>query len=529
MTAWWRGGVLYQLYPRSFADSNGDGVGDLRGAIDRLDYVEWLGVDGIWLNPTMPSPNDDWGYDVSDYLGVHPELGTLADLDELIGEAGARNIRVLLDLVPNHTSSEHPWFRDARSSRAARHRDWYVWADPRADGSPPNNWVSTFGGPAWTFDEQTRQYYLHNFLATQPDLNWWNDEVRQAFDEILRFWFQRGVAGFRIDVAHGIVKDRELRDNPPVDDASEWWNRRRGQRPVYNMNRPEVHDVLRRWRAVGDAYEPPRILVGETVVFELESLMAFYGTGHDELHMAFNFPFVHSPFDADVLRAVVEETERLTPPDAWPVWTLSNHDVVRVATRWAGGDEAKMRCALVILLTLRGTAVVYYGDEIGMREVELAHEDVLDPVGKRGWPEERGRDGARTPMQWTADPGAGFTAPTADPWLPLGDHARVNVAAQRADPASTLTLCRDLIALRRSTPELLEGAYESVATPSGVWAWRRGRAIAVAVNLSGAAARVDGLTGSVAVGTRRERDGERADGRLTLEPSEAVVVERRAS
>ena len=297
--SWWRNGVLYQIYPRSFADSDGDGVGDLRGVIDRLDHLEWLGVDGIWLNPTMPSPNADWGYDVADYRAVHPELGTLADLDEMIAEAGKRGIRVLLDLVPNHTSDRHAWFQDALTGRDARYRDYYVWADPKPDGSPPNNWQSTFGGPAWTLDERSGQYYLHNFLPAQPDLNWWSEAVREEFDDILRFWFERGVAGFRIDVCHAIVKDRELRDDPPAgpDDhpkIQEW-----GWRHVYSMNRPEVHDVLRRWRSVAD---PDRILVGETYVLELAQLFPFYGAGEDELHMAFNFLFVHADLDAAQLR-----------------------------------------------------------------------------------------------------------------------------------------------------------------------------------------------------------------------------------
>ncbi len=313
---WWRDGVLYQIYPRSFADSDGDGVGDLRGLIDRLDHLEWLGVDGIWLNPTMPSPNADWGYDVADYRAVHPDLGTLADLEKMIAEAGKRGIRVLLDLVPNHTSDRHEWFRDALTGRDAAHRDYYVWADPKPDGSLPNNWQSTFGGPAWTLDEHSGQYYLHNFLAAQPDLNWWSEEVREEFDDILRFWFDRGVAGFRIDVCHAIVKDRELRDDPPAgpDDhpkIQEW-----GWRHVYSMNRPEVHDVLRRWRAVAD---PDRLGVGETYVLELAQLLPFYGAGEDELHMAFNFLFVHSSLDAAQLRAVVEGVEAGLPEASWPV------------------------------------------------------------------------------------------------------------------------------------------------------------------------------------------------------------------
>ncbi len=312
---WWREGVLYQIYPRSFADSNGDGVGDLQGLIGRLDHLEWLGVDGIWLNPTMPSPNDDWGYDVSDYCGVHPELGTLEDLDALVAAAGERGIRVLLDLVPNHTSSEHAWFVDALSGRDAEFRDYYVWADPVPGGGPPNNWESNFGGSAWQWHEPTGQYYLNNFLPTQPDLNWWNEDVRVAFDDVLRFWFDRGIAGFRIDVCHAIVKDRELRDDPAVTPDDHPEVRRRAVKQVFSMNRPEVHDVLRRWRGVADGHDPRAILVGETYVLNLDSLMPYYGNGEDELNLAFNFLFVHADLDADELRRIVAGVEEKLPAE----------------------------------------------------------------------------------------------------------------------------------------------------------------------------------------------------------------------
>src|SRR5215213_506840 len=331
--SWWREGVLYQIYPRSFADSGGDGIGDLPGITARLDHLEWLGIDGIWLNPTMPSPNHDWGYDVADYCAVHPDLGTLEDLDELVAEAGRRGIRVLLDLVPNHTSDRHAWFQDALGGRDARHRDFYVWADPADGGGPPNNWLSNFSGSAWTFHEPTGQYYLNQFLPSQPDLNWWNEEVREAIDEVLEFWFDRGVAGFRIDVCHAIVKDRELRDDPPpgLDDHPQIV--KRGLKQVHSMNRPELHDVLRRWRElVGrrDGDEP--VLVGETYVLDLEQLVPFYGLGEDELHLAFNFLFLHADLDPAQMRPIVEGMERMLPQGAWPVWTGSNHDGLRMAT-----------------------------------------------------------------------------------------------------------------------------------------------------------------------------------------------------
>ena len=334
---WWHGATMYQVYVRSFADSDGDGVGDLEGLIDRLDHLSWLGVRGLWLSPTTPSPDRDWGYDVSDYRSVHPDLGDLETFDRLVREAARRRIGILLDLVPNHTSDLHPWFLDARSSRDAAKRDYYVWVDSRADGSPPNNWQSVFGGPAWTLDDPTGQWYLHNFLPEQPDLNWWDERVRDEFDGILRFWLERGVAGFRIDVAHAMVKDRLLRDNPPTTEEDHPIVRRLPLREVHNMNQPEVHDVIRRWRRVVDSFGPGRLLVGETWVFGVERLVPFYGTGRDELDLGFNFPFAFSAFDADELGTVVEATEAALPAGSWPVWMGSNHDIGRLATRWGGG------------------------------------------------------------------------------------------------------------------------------------------------------------------------------------------------
>ncbi|TML24676.1 MAG: hypothetical protein E6G28_00175 [Actinobacteria bacterium] len=305
---WWRGGVLYQIYPRSFADANGDGIGDLPGIVSRLDYLEWLGIDGIWLNPIHPSPNVDWGYDVADYFGVHPDLGTLADVDRLVAEAEGRGIRVLLDLVPNHTSDRHPWFR-ARP-------ELYVWAN-----EIPNNWLAAFGGgSAWTLDPERGRYYLHNFAPEQPDLDWWNPEVREKFERILRFWFDRGVAGFRIDVANALVKDRELRDNPPANENDDPWSRRRGFTPLYNANRPEVHEIYREWRALADGYDPPRVLVGEAWVWDFARWAAFWGTEADELNMAFNFQLLDAPFEADALREVVERTQRPAGVTATRTW-----------------------------------------------------------------------------------------------------------------------------------------------------------------------------------------------------------------
>jgi alpha-glucosidase len=527
---WWRDGTLYQIYPRSYMDSNGDGVGDLRGIIARLDHLQWLGVEGIWLDPVMPSPNTDWGYDVADFCAVDPALGTLADCDALIEEAARRNIRVIMDLVPCHTSTQHPWFLDARSSRDAPYRDWYIWRDPKPDGTLPNNWVNAFNPsePSWTFDEQTGQYYLNTFLPTQADLNWWNPAVRDEFDRILRFWFDRGVAGFRIDVVHMLVKDEQLRDNPPARPDDHWFTRIRGQQQIHNACQPGTHEVLRRWRKICDEYDPPRVLIGETHVHEFELLASFYGKG-DELNLAFNFLLIHAPLEAAELRRIVEGTEAALPDGGWPVWTLGNHDNTRFPTRWANGDPVKARCALVMLFGLRGTPFLYYGDEIGMTDTPVPKERLLDPVGIV-FHGAYGRDPERTPMQWDSEPGFGFSAPGVEPWLPYGDGATYNVARQRHDPGSMLSLTRDLIGLRDAIPELRDGSYRTLRTGrDDVWAWTRGERVVVACNMSDDDAVVDGVHGAVRVGSNRTRDGAAADGALTLSPWEAVIVFRPGS
>ncbi|HWS46516.1 MAG TPA: alpha-amylase family glycosyl hydrolase [Acidimicrobiia bacterium] len=526
---WWKDGVLYQIYPRSYMDTNGDGIGDLRGITERLDHLQWLGIEGIWLDPIMVSPNDDWGYDVADYVDVDPALGTLADADELIEEASKRGIRVILDLVPNHTSGRHPWFVDAKSSRDSRYRDWYVWADPKPDGSVPNNWKMAFdpGRPAWTLDEASGQYYLNQFLPSQPDLNWWNDDVRDAFDDILRFWFDRGVAGFRIDVCHSIVKDRQLRDNPAATPDDHWYVQLMGFRSVYNSCRPEVHDVLRRWRKLAEQYDPPRVLIGETYVLDPNEFASFYGNGDDELNLAFNFMLLHSDFDPRQLRDAVEHAEERLPAHAWPVWTGGNHDSHRFPTRWCDDDPVKARAALVILMGLRGTPFLYYGDEMGMVDTDVPVDRILDPVGLFHGP-RLGRDNERTPMQWTAEPGAGFSKPGVEPWLPYGDYARQNVDRQRHDPDSALSLTRDLIGLRDAIPELRTGAYRTLpASNDRVWAWQRGERTVVACNLSDTEADVACAgPGELRLSTIRARAGEHVSGALHLAPWEAAIVWR---
>jgi alpha-glucosidase len=522
---WWSEGVIYQVYPRSFADSNGDGAGDLRGVIERIDHLAWLGVDAIWFNPTMPSPNRDWGYDVSDYLGVHPDLGTIADLDELLEAAHARGIRVMLDLVPNHTSDRHPWFLDARSSRDARYRDRYVWADPKPDGSPPNNWRSVFdGGSAWELDPATGQYYLHNFDVGQPDLNWWNEGVRDAFDDILRFWFARGVDGFRVDVAQGIVKDELLRDDPIATEDDIFYYRALGTRKSYSMHRPERHEIFRRWRKICQEQSSPAVLLAEAGALDFEELAGYYGN-QDEFQLAFGFEFIHTPFSAGPMRQVVAAIDSAMPSHALPAFSGSNHDACRLATRWCEGDERRVRCALMMLLTLRCAPILYYGDEIGLQDVPIPEDRIVDPIGLAGRPT---RDRGRTPMPWSPEPGFGFTRPGVEPWLPFGDHAGQTVREQLERPDSILHLTRDLIRLRRRLSDLRTGAYIELSAPEGSWAWRRGSGVAVALNLSDRDQLIPEVRGRVMISTSRRGQGESAGDPLCLTPFEGVVVQEDA-
>ena len=468
---WWQKGIIYQIYPRSYQDSNGDGIGDLPGIIRRLDYVQSLGVDAVWLSPIYPSPMHDFGYDVADYVDVHPLFGTLGDLDRLLAEAHKRGLKVLLDLVPNHTSDEHPWFVESRSSRDNPKRDWYIWRDPAPDGGPPNNWLSFFGGPAWTLDERTGQYYLHQFVVQQPELNYRTPEVGEAMLDVMRFWLERGVDGFRVDVIWLMVKDEQFRDEPPNPD----WDGVRmhdSLRHAYTANQPGVHEIIRRMRAVLDEYDE-RMMVGE-LYLPNEELVTYYGRSADECHLPFNFQLIYLDWDARVVRQAVDAYEASLPPGAWPNWVTGNHDRQRVASRLG---QAQARVANMLLLTLRGTPTTYYGEEIGMERVPIPAEFVHDPpaLNQPEIADVVGRDPERTPMQWDGSANAGFAADGVVPWLPVAsDHAERNVERQEADPTSMLSLYRALTRLRRAEPALHAGDYASLdAGAEDVFAYLR--------------------------------------------------------
>ncbi|HTN83170.1 MAG TPA: alpha-amylase family glycosyl hydrolase [Sorangium sp.] len=534
---WWRHDVVYQIYPRSFRDSSGDGVGDLPGILEKLDYLaDVLGVGAVWISPFFRSPMADFGYDVSDYCDVDPLFGTLADFDRLVKEAHARGLKVIVDYVPNHTSDQHPWFVEARASREAPRRDFYVWRDPKPDGSPPNNWLSIFGGPAWELDGATGQYYLHTFLKQQPDFNWRSPAARAAMLDVLRFWLARGVDGFRIDAFHFVMKDPELRDNPPNAAAHAAFHRGLGaydlQLHLHDVAHPDLHDVLRDIRRVLDdagAEGSERVAIGEAHIYDPQRLCAYYGAALDELHLPFNFGLLKAAWQARAVRAVVDAYEAALPPGSWPNYVLGNHDEPRIASR-VGEDQA--RVAMMLLLTLRGTPTLYYGDELGMQDVPIPPDQAQDPWGKNV--EGLGRDPERTPMRWDAGPSAGFCPPAAVPWLPVGgDVDRINVAAQRDDPRSMLTLTRRLLALRRAREALFAGAYASVdheGIPETCYVFTReagGDRVLVALNFSNDACevRLPGVRlGELLVSTHLDREGALGEGGLALRPAEGCVV-----
>ncbi|MFW5748126.1 MAG: alpha-amylase family glycosyl hydrolase [Chloroflexota bacterium] len=531
MAEWWQDAVIYHIYPRSFMDATGDGVGDLPGITQRLDYLDWLGIDAVWISPVYPSPMADFGYDITDHKAIHPMFGTLADMDTLIAEAHKRNIRVILDFVPNHTSNAHPWFIESRSSRDNPRRNWYYWKDPAPGGGPPNNWLSRFDGKsAWEWDEGTQQYYLHTFLVEQPDLNWRNPAVRDAMLDILRFWFDRGVDGFRVDVAYRVMKDRDFRDNPINPDWREGMDRSFRVIERNTKNTPDIHQFNRWIRQTADAYDD-RVTVGE-MNLPIPELVKHYGTpGMPEFHLPFNFRLIFSPWEAANVRALADQYDAAMPAHGWPNWVLSNHDQPRFATR-AGVEQA--RCGMLFLLTMRGTPTIYYGDELGMQNVPIPPEKVQDPWELLSPGLGLGRDPVRTPMRWDTSPTAGFCPVDVEPWLPVGaDGALVNVETQQGNPTSILRFTRALIHLRRRSPALLHGDYRNLPAPDDVFAYARVLAdeqFVVVLNFSAAVQRwplpPDWADLRVALSTRVDDTTRVIDGAVTLRPNEGVLLQR---
>lgn len=524
---WWQEGIVYQIYPRSFQDANGDGIGDLPGITQQLDYLQGLGVDALWISPCYPSPMADFGYDVSDYTDIDPIFGTMADMDELIAAVHERGMKIILDYVPGHTSDQHAWFIESRSGRDHAKREWYIWHDPAPDGGPPNNWLSRFDGQsAWEWDEKSGQYYLHTFLKQQPDLNWRNPALRDAMLDVLRFWFERGIDGFRVDVSYRVMKDAQFRDNPPNPAWHEGMDPSKKVIETYSKNTPDIHEFNRWLRAVADEYED-RVLVGE-INLPLEQLVKHYGDD-DEFQLPFNFRLIFTPWQADAVRKIVDEYERLLPEGAWPNWVLGNHDRARFASR-VGAAQA--RVGMMLLLTLRGTPTLYYGDEIGMQDVEIAPEQVQDPWEKYVPGLGLGRDPERTPMQWDSTPNAGFCEPDVEPWLPLAnDYEQVNVVKNCFDPHSMLSLTHALINIRRQTPALSQGSYHSLPAPDGIFAYERQQdeeTLFIVLNFTNHPQKWPLPKGTEAIivhlSTHMDREGEERGDQLRLRGDEGVML-----
>lgn len=513
--SWWQHAVIYEIYPRSFQDSNGDGVGDLAGIQTRLDYIVRLGVDAIWISPIYPSPMADFGYDVADYCGIDPIFGTMTEFNSLLYEVHRHGLKMILDFVPNHTSDQHPWFIESRSSRDNPKRDWYLWRDR------PNNWTSQFGGSAWEFDAVTGQYYCHSFLKQQPDLNWRNPDVKAAMFDALRYWLKKGVDGFRVDVMWLMIKDDQFRDNPPNPGY------RMGQPdnsrfvPVYNSDRPEVHELVAEMRAVVDEF-PQRVLIGE-IYLPVKQLMTYYGRDLKGANLPFNFQLLQCAWSASALAQVISDYEGALPAGAWPNWVLGNHDQKRIASR-IGSKQA--HAAALLLLTLPGTLTLYYGEELGMCNVAIPPDEVQDPAEKNEPGLGQGRDPERTPMPWDGSENAGFT--TGWPWLPIGDQYEfVNVEAQEQDRSSMLHLYRRLIQLRRNYPALVSGKLQNVKAAKSLLSYQRHEGdvlLAVALNVGHEPLQSDVGVGSIIACTHLEREGNNTAGMVELQPGEGLVV-----
>jgi alpha-glucosidase len=521
--AWWKKAVIYQIYPRSFYDGDDDGVGDLRGMLQKLPYLTWLGVDALWLSPVFKSPMVDFGYDISDYCAIDPLFGTMDDFDAVLAEAHRLGLKVILDLVPNHTSSDHPWFLSSRSSRISEFRDWYIWRDAAADGGPPNNWLSAFGGSGWEFDPTTRQYYYHTFLSCQPDLNWRNPQVREAIKNVMRFWFAKGVDGFRMDALWYLLKDERFRDNPPNPDYRVGEPPNHQLLPLYTTDLPEIHEAIADLRRVADAYGN-RLLIGE-IYLPPAKLVAYYGRNLEGVQLPFNFSLLEARWHARSLATLIDDYEGVLPPGSWPNWVLGNHDRPRIASR-VGPEQA--RVAAMLLLTLRGTPTLYNGDELGMPMAHIPPDRVLDPFEVNLPGLGLGRDGARSPMPWSDYAYAGFSR--SEPWCPLiDDWESTNVARLENEPASILTLHRLLLALRKRHRALMTGSYHALLATDDVLLYRRKQgemSILVALNLGFRPESIEAecCRGAILVTTYCDRLDEICEGRIDLRPHEGVVV-----
>lgn len=474
---WWRGAVFYQIYPRSFLDTNGDGIGDLKGIAEKLDYVAGLGVDGVWISPFLKSPMKDFGYDISDYRAVDPVFGTLEEFDKLLKKAHKLGLKIIMDLVLNHTSDQHPWFIESRKDKTNPKADWYIWADPKPDGMPPNNWRSLFGGPAWSFDNRREQYYMHNFIRAQPDLNYHNPEVQKAMLDECRFWLERGIDGLRLDVINFLFHDRQLRDNPPKDPHKEGYSHQYEKREPYNMQRhlydksqPENLEFIQRLRKLTDEY-PDIFTLGEIGDDKFLERASEYTRGHEHLNTAYNFALIYGKkASAKHIRSAIEEFESF-PGHGWPSWTFSNHDNIRVVTRWSQdvtkeNYPAFAKVLIALLASLRGSIFFYQGEELGLTEAEIPYEKIQDPWGMNTWPDWQGRDGCRTPMPWNHhEPNAEFTSVGAEPWLPIpNDHLQKAVSLQDSDSSSVLNFTRNFLKWRKSRPELITGEIRFIET-----------------------------------------------------------------
>jgi len=532
---WWQKGIIYQIYPRSYQDTNQDGIGDLLGIKNRLDYIQGLGVDALWLSPIYPSPMHDFGYDVSDYRNVNPMFGTMKDFDALLDEVHSRGMKLILDLVPNHTSDEHEWFIESRSSIDNPKRDWYIWKDPAPDGGPTNNWLSFFGGPAWTFDATSKQYYLHQFVTQQPELNYRNPEVLEATLDVMRFWLDKGVDGFRVDVIWLMLKDEAFRDEP---ENPEW----DGMNPfdsiqhIRTMNLPGVHDLIKKMREVLDSYDE-RMMVGE-IYMPNKDLVKYYGArredgSFDECHLPFNFQLIRVPWDAESVRSAVNAYEDVLPQGAWPNWVFGNHDQHRVVSR-IGSDQARL--ANMMLLTLRGTPTTYYGEEIGMENVVIPPEFIQDPpaVNQPEIAHIIGRDPERTPMQWDASPNAGFSDSSVNPWLPVSkNHVVLNTDVQSKTPTSMLSLFKALVRLRKNEPSLSVGEYLKVVIDSkNIFAYQRVKTgydmFLIVLNFSDLSENIDlsqiASFGIIEISTSMQRLGQASLNALSMAPNEGLIL-----